>query len=65
MITFTSASTVEHFFDLKVDLPAGIEYASIGPVTAAALQKRGLKPHVEAKQFTIPGLVAAIEKHYG
>lgn len=64
MITFTSASTVEHFFDLKVDLPAGIEYASIGPVTAAALQKRGLKPHVEAKQFTIPGLVAAIEKHY-
>src|SRR5690606_3792062 len=32
MITFTSASTVEHFLNLKVALPEGIKIASIGPV---------------------------------
>lgn len=64
MITFTSASTVECFLDLGVDLPAGIKIASIGPVTSAAVKKRGLSVDVSAKEHTIPGLVAAIEKYY-
>jgi uroporphyrinogen III methyltransferase / synthase len=65
MITFTSSSTVEHFLDLKVPLPEGCLIASIGPVTTATLKKHGLKPHIEAKEHSIPGLIAAIEKHWG
>lgn len=60
VITFTSASTVEHFFDLGVPLPAGIRIASIGPVTSAAIRERGLSVDVEATEHTIPGLVRAV-----
>ncbi len=61
MITFTSASTVEHFMDLKVALPEGCKVASIGPVTSAAVKKHGLALDVEAKENSIPGLVKTIE----
>ena len=61
-ITFTSSSTVEHFLDLKLKLPEGLKIASIGPVTSDTLRKHGLTIAVEAKEHTIPGLVAAIEK---
>ena len=64
MITFTSASTVEHFLNLKVALPEGIKIASIGPVTSQTLTKHQLPIAVEAKSFTIPGLVEAIRKHF-
>lgn len=64
MITFTSASTVEHFMDLKVPLPAGCKVASIGPVTSAAVKKHGLQLDVEAKENTLSGLVKAIEKFW-
>lgn len=64
LITFTSSSTVEHFLALGLPLPKGCQIASIGPVTTATIKKRGLKADVEAKEHTIPGLVAAIEKHY-
>ena len=64
MITFTSASTVDCFMDLGLPLPAGVKTASIGPVTSAAMKKHGLKVDVAAKESTIPGLVAAIEKFY-
>lgn len=63
VITFTSASTVEHFFALGVELPEGCQIASIGPVTSDALKKLGKPIHIEAKQSTIPGLVSAIQKH--
>lgn len=64
MITFTSASTVEHFLNLKVALPEGCKTASIGPVTSTALKAHGLNVDVEAKDHSIPGLVAAIEKFW-
>lgn len=64
MITFTSASTVEHFLDLHVDLPENCKIASIGPVTSAAIKHYGLKVDVEAKENSIPGLVAAVEKFW-
>lgn len=64
VITFTSASTVEHFLDLKLPLPEGVKLASIGPVTSAALKKHGLKIDIEAREHTIPGLVQAIEAHF-
>ncbi len=64
MITFTSASTVDAFMDLKVPLPDGIKIASIGPVTSAAVRRHGLKVNVEAKTHSIPGLVDAVSTHW-
>ncbi len=66
VITFTSSSTVKNFVAL-LGSPAkgpalleGTTLASIGPVTSATLRDLGLGVDVEAKQFTIPGLVKAI-----
>jgi uroporphyrinogen-III synthase len=38
----------------------GIRFASIGPITSATLRELGLPVDVEAKEYTIPGLVQAI-----
>jgi uroporphyrinogen-III synthase len=63
VITFTSSSTVRNFVALlgsrKPNL-VGIQLASIGPVTSSTLRELGLRAHVAAKKFTIPGLVEAI-----
>ena len=63
-ITFTSSSTARNFVELlggdyksKLD---GVRIASIGPITTATLRELGLTPTVEAKQFNVAGLVAAI-----
>ena len=64
VITFTSASTVEHFFNLGLPLAPGTRLASIGPVTSAALRERGYRPDIEATEHDIPGLVAAIRKAF-
>ena len=64
MITFTSSSTVECFLELGVPLSERIKIASIGPVTSATIKKHGLRVDLSAKEHTIPGLVAAIEKFY-
>jgi uroporphyrinogen III methyltransferase/synthase len=64
MITFTSSSTVEHFLELGVPIPENCEIASIGPVTSKTLKKHELPIAVEAKSYTIPGLVEAIRKHF-
>lgn len=69
VVTFTSSSTVKNFVQLlsvssrgrKRPGPLrGVTLASIGPVTSATLRELGLGVDVEAQQFTIPGLVAAI-----
>ncbi len=66
-VTFTSASTVEHFHE-RFDLPSLLQkypemkLASIGPETTKALSGLGLKPAVEAKPHTIEGLVNAVLK---
>jgi uroporphyrinogen-III synthase len=71
VITFTSSSTVKNFLALlgsrgrsgqgkrKPSL-AGIALASIGPVTSATLRELKLGVDVEAREYTIPGLVRAI-----
>jgi uroporphyrinogen-III synthase len=63
VVTFTSSSTVRNFVALlgsgKTRLD-GIRLASIGPVTSATLREFGLRADIVAKQYTIPGLVAAI-----
>ena len=70
-ITFTSSSTVKSFVSLlgirraraalqKASPNHGVHAASIGPVTSATLREFGLPVDIEAKEFDIPGLVAAI-----
>ncbi len=70
-ITFTSSSTVKNFVELlglrsaraALKKPAryhGVHTASIGPVTSATLREFGLPVDIEAKKYTIPGMVAAI-----
>lgn len=67
-VTFTSSSTVENFFEIMketdLNLPQGVVLASIGPITSATLRKFGYLPTVEAKEYTIPGLVQALIDYY-
>jgi uroporphyrinogen-III synthase len=68
VITFTSSSTAKNFVVLLHGRDARaymsrlqhICLASIGPVTSATLRKLGLGADIEAKQYTIPGLIKAI-----
>jgi uroporphyrinogen III methyltransferase / synthase len=66
-ITFTSASTVEHFH-ARFDLPGFLKkypqakLASIGPETSKAIRSLGLEPTVEAREHTIEGLVKILPK---
>jgi uroporphyrinogen III methyltransferase/synthase len=67
VVTFTSPSTVRHFLDILGGveaLPAGLKVACIGPITAAAARKAGLPIHIHQQEYTIPGMVAAIEAHF-
>ena len=64
VVTFTSSSTVRNFVALLGPRNArldGILLASIGPVTSSTLRELGLRVDIEAKEFTIPGLVEAIQ----
>ena len=65
MITFTSSSTVENFLALGLPWPVGMSVASIGPITSQTARERGLTIAVEATKYDVPGLVAAIRRHYG
>ena len=38
--------------------------AVIGPVTAATARSLGITVAVEAEQYTIPGLVEALSRHF-
>jgi uroporphyrinogen III methyltransferase/synthase len=66
-ITFTSASTVEHFH-ARFDLPKLLKkfpqtkLASIGPETSKAIRALKLEPTVEAKEHSIDGLVKTLLK---
>ncbi|HET7210010.1 MAG TPA: uroporphyrinogen-III synthase [Terriglobales bacterium] len=73
VITFTSSSTVRNFVALLADSAGsrhtrsrnvsvlkGIKMASIGPVTSATLRQLQLGVDIEAREYTIPGLIKAI-----
>ena len=66
-ITFTSASTVEHFH-ARLDLPKLLKkfpqtkLVSIGPETSKAIRALVLEPTVEAKDHSIEGIVQALMK---
>jgi uroporphyrinogen-III synthase len=69
VITFTSSSTAKNFVALLHgrDAPAytsrDIQFASIGPVTSSTLRELGLRADIEAKEYTIPGIIRAIAAH--
>jgi len=65
VITFASGSAVENFVKLGLPVGEGVKFASIGPVTTAALRRHGMKAHIEARQHDIPGLIEAIREHFG
>ncbi|HMK21865.1 MAG TPA: uroporphyrinogen-III synthase [Terriglobales bacterium] len=69
VITFTSSSTAKNFVELlgqrrtSKQRPTSLQgaiLASIGPVTSATLRELHLGVDVEARQYTIPGLISAI-----
>jgi len=64
VIVFTSSSTVRNFLDLlgknNQALLTGTKLASIGPVTSETMRELGLSVDIEAREYTIPGLVATI-----
>src|SRR5215469_1581022 len=66
-ITFTSASTVEHFH-ARFDLPKllkkfpRMKVVSIGPETSKAIRAVGAEPAVEAKEHSIEGIVQGVVK---
>ena len=68
VVTFASPSSVNGFFDVLCKngldiyhLPGNPLIACIGPVTSATAREVGLPVHVEAKEHTITGLVAALK----
>jgi uroporphyrinogen-III synthase len=69
IVTFTSSSTVRNFVALlglrERRLRKGdVKFASIGPVTSASMRELGLTVHIEAKKYTIPGLIQAIARSF-
>ena len=67
IFTFTSPSTVKGFLKMMGDssrkaLEDGL-VVSIGPVTSRALMDMGLKVDVEARNFTVHGLIEALEEY--
>lgn len=60
-ITFTSSSTVKNYVEVAgLDSLQGMRVASIGPVTSATARGLGITVDVEAKPYTIDGLIAQI-----
>jgi uroporphyrinogen III methyltransferase/synthase len=65
IVTFTSPSTVERFVEAVGAARAPATVACIGPVTAAAARAAGLEVSVQARDFTVAGLVDALVEWAG
>jgi uroporphyrinogen III methyltransferase/synthase len=63
-LTFTSSSTFRNLIRLlgaeSDSILRSVRLASIGPITSEAIRSVGFLPTIEAAEYTIPGLVAAI-----
>ena len=67
VVTFTSSSTVTNLLQVlgdRKDLLNKAALAAIGPVTAAALKQNGYTPAISAAEYTIDGLMTAINNYY-
>ena len=64
VVTFTSSSTARNFAELAGPELASafddLQFASIGPVTSATLRELNFPVAIEAKEFTMGGLIRAI-----
>jgi uroporphyrinogen-III synthase len=69
VVTFTSSSSARNFAELlgkvkagarRMGLFKGVQFASIGPVTSATLRELQMPPTIEAREFTMGGLIRAI-----
>ena len=69
IVTFTSSSSARNFSELLGKVKAGslgarlfqhLQFASIGPVTSATLRDLQMLPAIEAREFTMAGLIRAI-----
>lgn len=64
VVTFTSSSTVRNFAELMGARATGslrnVQCASIGPVTSGTLRELQLPVAIEAREFTMGGLIRAI-----
>ncbi len=65
LVTFTSSSTVTNLLDLLgeggPELISKAKVACIGPITAATCIEHGITPDVIAEEYTISGMVDAID----
>lgn len=64
-VTFTASSTVRNFVRLLGPHVGTAAVACIGPITAATARALGMRVDVEAEEYTIPGLTAALVAHLG
>ncbi|HPL63766.1 MAG TPA: uroporphyrinogen-III C-methyltransferase [Syntrophales bacterium] len=67
VLVFTSPSTIRCFLEIMgsgFSLPDEVKIACIGPVTAAAARKAGLRIDIMQEEYTIPGMVEALENYY-
>ncbi len=71
VVTFTSSSTAKNFAELLGNVKSGllssasliknhVQFASIGPVTSATLRELQMPVAIEAREFTMGGLIRAI-----
>jgi uroporphyrinogen-III synthase len=64
VVTFTSSSTAKNFAELLGKTNTGalkkIQFASIGPVTSATMRELQMPIAIEAREFTMGGLIRAI-----
>ncbi|HLG30305.1 MAG TPA: uroporphyrinogen-III synthase, partial [Candidatus Brocadiales bacterium] len=70
VVTFTSSSTVGNFVEVVgkeyiSKLNGRVKFASIGPITTKTAEELGIHISVEAKEYTIPGLVKVIVESVG
>lgn len=62
-LVFTSASTFNNFYDALVDKEGVFSKSkiiSIGPITTQAIENKNLKVNIEAKEYTVEGIIEEI-----
>lgn len=64
VVTFTSSSTVRAFHAMFGSQLGGFLVATIGPATSATARELGYEVAVEAEEYTVSGLVRALESYY-
>ncbi|NQS92391.1 MAG: uroporphyrinogen-III synthase, partial [Chloroflexi bacterium] len=71
LLTFTSPSTVEKYFQIIISegldplhIPGEPIVACIGPITAKAAEKKGYQVKIIPGEYTIEGLLKAIKDYF-